>query len=299
MRNRLLPKLVVSTWSLAMITMGGGFFGQLLGPDMAQAAELGADCVSCHEQPVASFKASYHAKIWQGKNDCQSCHEATDKHANDPSKQNVTSFNRGGGRSAEELSQKCLGCHKKSAHMALWDMGAHKKNDVTCTACHDIHSPRSTVKQPTVCFGCHKDKRSDANKMSHHPVIEGKVKCSDCHNTHGTQTKGMLTAESVTQLCYKCHTDKRGPFIWEHPPVAEDCTICHTPHGSRHETLLAEKVTNLCQNCHDNSSHHDDAYDADAGFGGSASSNRFRGRACLECHKAIHGTNNFRRALSR
>jgi DmsE family decaheme c-type cytochrome len=135
--------------------------------------------------------------------------------------------------------------------------------------------------------------------MSHHPVIEGKVKCSDCHNTHGTQTKGMLTAESVTQLCYKCHTDKRGPFIWEHPPVAEDCTICHTPHGSRHETLLAEKVTNLCQNCHDNSSHHDDAYDADAGFGGSASSNRFRGRACLECHKAIHGTNNFRRALSR
>lgn len=299
MRNRLLPKFVVSAWSLAMITMGGGLAGQILAPGPAQAAELGAACVSCHEKPVASFKASYHAKIWQGQNDCQSCHATTDKHPDDPSRKNVISFGKGGGRSAEELSQKCLGCHRKSAHMSLWDMGAHKKNEVTCTACHDIHAPRSTVKQPTVCFGCHKDVRSDVNKISHHPIIEGKVKCSDCHNTHGTLTKHLINAESVVQLCYKCHTDKRGPFVWEHPPVAENCAICHTPHGSRHETLLAEKVTNLCQNCHDDTSHHATAYDAQTGFGGANSSNRFRARACLECHKAIHGSANFRRALSR
>lgn len=298
MRNKLLPKLVVSTWSLAMIAMGGGLLGQFLAPDLAQAAELGAACVSCHEKPVASFKSSYHAKIWQGKNDCQSCHGATDKHTSDPSKQSVVSFGKGGGRSADELSKMCLGCHKKAAHLAMWDMGAHKKNDVNCAACHDIHSPRAAVKQPTVCFSCHKDVRSDANKISHHPIIEGKVKCSDCHNTHGSQAKHMINAESNNQLCYKCHADKRGPYAWEHQPVSEDCMICHTPHGSRHETLLVEKIVNLCQDCHDvPTSTHVGGLNVAANMFQSAqtSSRRVTARGCIECHHAIHGSSNLAR----
>lgn len=299
MRNRLLPKFVVSAWSLAMITMGGGHF---LAPDLAKAADLGAACVSCHEKPVANFKASFHAKIWQGKNDCQSCHGATDKHTSDPSKQTVISFNKGGGRTAEELSKQCLNCHKKSEHLALWDMGEHKKNDVTCVACHNIHSVRSTVRQTEVCFNCHKDTRSDANKMTHHPIIEGKVKCSDCHNPHGSQSKHMIKAESTNQLCYKCHADKRGPFIWEHPPVSEDCLICHSAHGSRHESLLVDKTANLCQNCHSIlSATHEGAVNTAANQTPSSTTGfrRLNARGCIECHHAIHGSSNFKRSFTR
>ena len=41
-----------------------------------------------------------------------------------------------------------------------------------------------------------------------------------------------LKAASVNEQCYTCHTEKRGPFLWEHAPVRESCLNCHTPHGS-------------------------------------------------------------------
>ncbi|MDD3815101.1 MAG: DmsE family decaheme c-type cytochrome [Desulfocapsaceae bacterium] len=292
-------------WSncCAMLLLGGSLLGLYAPPSVfAAEAERGTSCLSCHEQAVLSFNASFHSKIWKGENDCQACHGSTDQHIGDQSKTTIISFSKNGGRTAEELNKQCLGCHTQSANLALWDMGAHKKNDVACISCHDIHQPRSTVKQPDVCFSCHKDIRSDANKISHHPIIEGKVKCSDCHNTHGTQAKHMLNAENTNQLCYKCHADKRGPNIWEHPPVEENCLICHSPHGSRHESLLVEKVVNLCQDCHDDSSHHGAAYDTSTAFAGSAAvsvKDRFVARACLECHHDIHGSASFRRSLSR
>ncbi|MFQ6758717.1 DmsE family decaheme c-type cytochrome [Desulfovibrionaceae bacterium CB1MN] len=290
-RNRLLPKVVVSAWSLALITMGGGLIGHFLAPNAAQAAELGAACVDCHEKPVASFKASYHARIWQGKNDCQSCHGATDKHVNDPSKETILSFDKSGGRTAADLSKQCLNCHASSSpHLALWEMGAHKRNDVTCVSCHDIHTGKAAVAQPNICYTCHKDVKMAAGKQSHHPINEGKIKCSDCHNTHGTQSHGMIKEDNVNQLCYKCHADKRGPFMWEHPPVEENCATCHDPHGSRHGKLLTEKIPNLCQDCHDWSRHPGTPYDNTNGIAGTSPSSRMFARSCLNCHNQIHGS---------
>ena len=49
----------------------------------------------------------------------------------------------------------------------------------------------------------------------------------------------LLKQRSTNSTCYACHADKRGPFLWEHPPVAEDCTACHRPHGSIHPGMLA------------------------------------------------------------
>ena len=59
-----------------------------------------------------------------------------------------------------------------------------------------------------------------------------------------------LKAESVAETCFQCHSEKAGPFRQEHPPVAEDCTICHTPHGSINDKLLKQSEPYLCLSCH-------------------------------------------------
>ena len=92
-------------------------------------------------------------------------------------------------------------------------------------------------------------------KNSHHPIREGKITCADCHNPHGTQTAKMIRGASVNEQCYTCHTEKRGPFLWEHAPVRESCLNCHTPHGSNHLKLQKTSVPYLCQQCHSNTRH--------------------------------------------
>ncbi|MFH1626481.1 MAG: DmsE family decaheme c-type cytochrome [Pseudomonadota bacterium] len=268
-----------------------------------KTGDTGANvCADCHEETYKSYVMSRHgvtadARTPAAKQGCESCHGPTDKHVDDPSKQSIISFSKDGGRAAEELSKQCLGCHSNSSHLAQWDMSQHSRNDVTCGNCHTVHAPRAraAVKQPLVCFECHKSIQVDVRKQSHHPIMEGKVSCSSCHNPHGELSRAMIKAENTNQLCYQCHADKRGPYVWQHLPVEENCATCHTPHGSRYDKLLTQRLTNLCQDCHANSGHHDNPYDATGAFIGSSPSSRFYARSCLNCHSMIHGSSYFQR----
>ncbi|MCB2183272.1 MAG: DmsE family decaheme c-type cytochrome [Desulfobulbaceae bacterium] len=266
---------------------------------VSPAMEVQADsiaCADCHEKITADFQDSYHGRAWTGKkHSCQSCHGDTARHLDDPSQESILSFGEKSRQTADELNKMCLGCHESSSHISLWDMSKHNSNDLACINCHDIHTRKSEVAQPKVCFNCHSSVRMDAGKISHHPIVEGKIECSDCHNTHGSLSHGMLVEDDINQLCYRCHAEKRGPFVWEHPPVEEDCSICHAPHGSRHENLMKEKVSNLCQDCHNANLHSGRAYDGDAGFAatGRAGNIGFIARSCLNCHGNIHGSTHF------
>ena len=82
------------------------------------------------------------------------------------------------------------------------------------------------------------------------PLLEGKLSCTDCHNPHGSTTSPLLKADSVNEVCYSCHAEKRGPFLFEHSPVRESCLNCHSPHGSDFEALLNVPRPMLCQQCH-------------------------------------------------
>jgi DmsE family decaheme c-type cytochrome len=133
--------------------------------------------------------------------------------------------------------------------------------------------------------------------------------CSSCHDTmsaFGVEpvssyagsgragTDKMLRADSVNELCYKCHAEKRGPFMWEHIPVMENCLICHNAHGSNHSKLLIQKVPLLCQDCHGiEGGHESRPYTNLHSFPGTATAgkNRFFARSCLNCHTNIHGSN--------
>jgi DmsE family decaheme c-type cytochrome len=92
----------------------------------------------------------------------------------------------------------------------------------------------------------------------------------------------------ISEACTGCHTEKRGPFLWEHGPVRQNCTTCHDPHGSNNDRLLVAKLPMLCQRCHVASRHPATIYD---GTQLATKSNRLIGRGCVNCHSQIHGSN--------
>ncbi len=273
-------------------------------------------CKGCHEKYVETYAKTKHGQSGNSKGpDCQSCHGDATEH-----------IKAGGGKgvggifgfndkkvSADKKSGVCLTCHDSNRHLTFWDSGKHKKNDVACSSCHLLHAtpgagssialktpnpsigPQQTTQRTLeyeTCTACHKQIRSQLTKPSHHPIIEGRVKCTDCHNPHGALSHAMIKSESVPALCLSCHAEKRGPFMWEHPPVEENCLTCHNSHGSNHNRLLAEKAPNVCQDCHDAGRHPGTVYGGEAGWGGPlAPSTRLIARGCLNCHYQIHGSN--------
>ena len=115
--------------------------------------------------------------------------------------------------------------------------------------------------------------------------------CSTCHNVHGsTNVRLLKSGTTVDESCQSCHTDKRGPYLWEHAPVAESCVTCHEPHGSNNDRMLVAKMPFLCQRCHVTSRHPTVPYE---GFqlNFSQNGNKMYARACTNCHTMVHGSN--------
>ena len=304
MHHRLAAKLVTAcALSLAFLWSA---------PASAQAEPV---CNKCHEESNDSIKSTAHG----AKNDadgkaCQSCHGDAKEHVASRGKKPVVGDKQAKARTPDEKSAACLSCHAGNRQLAFWESGKHAKNDVACSSCHNIHGklknpqpqPYTTTArtiEADTCGTCHKQVRNATMKPSHHPILEGKVKCSDCHNVHGALTQAMVKHETVNQQCFSCHADKRGPYMFGHPPVEENCLSCHTPHGSSHNKLLNEKVPNLCQDCHVQGRHPTAFYGQNQAWinssgqpnnntsGTTAASSRFVSRACLNCHNSIHGSN--------
>ena len=151
------------------------------------------------------------------------------------------------------------------------------------------HSPRAHLAKETeieTCASCHLQKRATTMRSSHMPLREGKMTCTSCHNPHGSVTPALLRENSLNDNCYRCHTEKRGPFLWQHAPVIESCANCHDPHGSNHEKMLKVAKPRLCQQCHIESRHPTSPYGRDPG-----SAKFVMSGPCVNCHVNIHGSN--------
>ena len=265
-------------------------------------------CKGCHEARYNDFVKAIHGKKAirynpANQEGCESCHGPGAEHAEKGGGKGVAIFAFGKKESSSSKDSKCLGCHEDMKGVVNWNMSIHKTAGISCVQCHSIHMAKVekdllTEKEPSLCFNCHRNIRAQFNKQSHHPVQEefvGRqaVRCSSCHNPMGTPNiKAMITADSVNDLCYKCHAEKRGPYAFEHPPVPENCLICHEIHGSNHGKLLVRKVPYLCSSCHSTEGHPTRPYNNLHGFGGPATQakNRFFARSCLNCHGNIHGS---------
>lgn len=248
-----------------------------------QADFVGMDtCASCHEDTVAAFKKTPHAASEQG---CESCHGGGKAHVDGEG--DKSKIRRLKDLSASDASGVCQTCHNK-AGQKHWAGSTHDSRSVSCVDCHNPHPkgavPKALLSKPQIalCTNCHLQKKAQLMRSGHMPLREGKLECSSCHNPHGTPNDKMLLQTSVQQNCYSCHAEKRGPFLWEHPPVRENCVNCHDAHGSINDKLLKVKMPLLCQQCHQTSSHPGPAYPAMSRYAFN--------QGCLHCHPTIHGS---------
>jgi DmsE family decaheme c-type cytochrome len=270
--------------------------------------ERGADtCIKCHDEdskfPVLSIFKTKHARPADprtpfAKLQCETCHGPGARHAEEvPEGQKqgpIINFGRKSSLPVEKQNQICLGCHETQSRIA-WRGSPHGGNEVACVSCHRIHATHDAVRvmaeQPDVCFTCHKRQRADFDKPSVHPVRFAQMACSSCHQVHSSMAAKLLIKPTLNETCYTCHAEKRGPFLWEHAPVAENCTNCHAPHGSIHPTLLVKRAPLLCQQCHSRLGHPSVARTGAGLPGGGNPSGFLLAESCLNCHSQIHGSN--------
>jgi DmsE family decaheme c-type cytochrome len=275
-----------------------------------------SECMTCHEDNLGHIKNTPMGKriLEEPRTDleklgCEACHGPAKAHAESggETKAGMVLFGKNPS-SAEARNAACLQCHDKGNQISF-ESGRHAERNVACSSCHSAHDPKSAKGQlkakteTETCFACHKTQRAQSQRTSHHPVREGKMSCTSCHNPHEGNRPKMLKTETVNELCYTCHAEKRGPFLFEHAPVMEDCATCHEPHGSNHDRMVKQKLPTLCWNCHLTGSGHFGSGDnlstekgvsvapAGAPSGFPTVNSRFIGRSCAKCHANIHGSN--------
>jgi DmsE family decaheme c-type cytochrome len=265
---------------------------------VGDAYMVGSDkCATCHADSTAEFSKTLMGRLnkttRKGQFECENCHGPGSAHVAAGGGRGVGGMNGFHPQTAEEIERDnsiCLTCHEKGNRTA-WHGSVHETRGLACSSCHSVMrnvTPKHNLSKTTtqeVCFQCHKLQQAQIQRSSHMPINEGKLTCTDCHSPHGSKygTEAMLNAPSINDNCYKCHAEKRGPMLWEHAPVRENCLNCHEAHGSNHEYLLKVTRPRLCAECHAF------AHGGQAGFG--PTGNYTVGHSCQNCHTLIHGSN--------
>ncbi len=270
----------------------------------------GADtCLSCHndERMLVIFRTPHGQRADpqspMAQLQCETCHGPGGEHSGRRSTQTthqpVTRFGSQATTPVKEQNAVCMKCHTGDVSLA-WEGSMHERNDTACASCHSVHTKTDPVGlqsgQAEVCFKCHQQQRIDSLKPSAHPVrAERHVRiaamvCTNCHNPHASANAGLLKRNTLNELCVSCHAGFRGPFLFDHAPVSEDCSLCHQPHGSIHPALLTRRPPLLCQSCHSQRGHPSISY-SDNSLAGRRPSAMVLARGCMNCHTQIHGSN--------
>lgn len=251
-------------------------------------------CATCHEEVSKNFGANPHSALAErhGKAGvtCEGCHGPGKAHVEGGG--DVTKIFNPAKATPKQVDENCLTCHQ--GNHANFQRTAHGEANVSCIGCHSIHTGEDKeqllkVAQPNLCFQCHTDTKPQFNMPFHHKVQEGLVKCSDCHDPHGTFNKKNLRSSSQQDLvCTKCHMEKGGPFAYEHPVVkTEGCVACHFPHGGPNPRLLNRATVNtICLQCHSPSTNFSTSNPI-----GPAHNQATQYQSCTICHASVHGSN--------
>lgn len=280
-------------------------------PSGADGDYVGSEtCITCHQDQEHRFKNTIMGKVMLGNprtpleaRGCEACHGPGKAHVEaGGGKDSIPiRFGKDSKNSVAEQNATCLDCHSRGNHL-FWKGSPHESRGMACVNCHqvkqEVHVSVSSdarynapltenrgVKkaQPELCLQCHQMRRAQLQRSSHMPYREGKVTCTSCHNPHGSPNPKQLIQSTTNENCLSCHTERRGPFVWEHPPVMENCANCHEPHGTSNPQLLKTRMPRVCDSCHVATRHPTQAQPL-------GSIKNFS-RGCTNCHSAIHGSN--------
>jgi predicted CXXCH cytochrome family protein len=177
----------------------------------------------------------------------------------------------------------CESCHGPgSKHIALGDRGGLDKFII------------NPGRDPQACLQCHLEVQAEFHFPQHHPVLEEKMSCVQCHDPHGMdimKPAGGLAMARLNETCAQCHREQTRPFVYEHPALREGCTVCHNPHGSINAKMLTEPDANLCLRCHAQVPGPDASGRIFIGGRDHTTSLAFGSCWTAGCHTAVHGSN--------
>jgi DmsE family decaheme c-type cytochrome len=281
-------------------------------------------CAGCHQSAAESVSKTVHSGTYDempgaalknsSTSSCDGCHGSGKAHAeaeleaertdtkNPQAKKLIFNF-LAKDTTPEMINQRCLTCHANGPAHINSPNSFHRLNDVSCISCHSPHhatiSEKLLIKdQPALCYGCHLQQRAQFNMPFRHRVNDGLIKCTDCHDQHGTAgawesdhlVRQVRTSDSGDYRCFKCHADKQGPFVFAHAAVkVEGCATCHLPHGGANPHMLKYSNVNLlCLQCHTAAAF---GHTSGTGFPVMDAQNSTQQQACTLCHVKIHGSN--------
>ena len=222
-------------------------------------------CKTCHEEIFNNLQKTPHFAIETGarrgwaQKSCESCHGPGAKHAESASAEEIRNPVK---LIPGEVNRICLGCHLNQSTPVGRIASGHAKNEVACITCHSVHGTggaklviHNKSEINATCAGCHLSQWTAFNRPYKHRLPEGAMSCVDCHNPHASFRADSMRASFGNEPgCLQCHSDKRGPFVFEHPVVRiEGCSACHEPHGSANPRMLVRHEQRLvCLECHAN-----------------------------------------------
>ena len=217
---------------------------------------------------------------------CADCHSTNlKKNYNPQTKKFNTTY--------DVINVSCESCHGPASEHLIWAKGSkagsngfafhiNKKNELeTCAKCHSRRAPLDDDFQPGDKFSDHYKnvKLSEAHYFSdgkikdevyvYNSFLQSKmyaegVSCSDCHNPHSLERKGV-----GEQVCYQCHTPDKYTLSshTKHKvgSTGANCIDCHMPsriymgvderndHSfrlPRPDLSVGSDTPNACNNCH-------------------------------------------------
>lgn len=246
-------------------------------------------CFDCHDIMAEDHKVNPHSSIdtkniaaeYNAEYSCAVCHLEWENHLEEGGgTDTILGFNNTELPSIK--NQQCLQCHSRSH--PRFSASPHGQSSLDCTACHIIHAPipnQTLLKtEPSqACYGCHNDVLAQFQLNERHRLQEGILSCTSCHDPHEPSARERLGGFKH-QACLQCHTDKGGPFLYEHGASRiEGCTACHEVHGSPNRHMLThQSISDLCFSCHTFAPAWHSRFTHDT-------SN------CTTCHSSIHGSN--------
>lgn len=261
-------------WRPYMVANGTDWWAPLYPPDNMKRP-TSALCDGCH-----SVNFDIHTKkVTEWNVGCERCHGPGSDHAAHPARTNIHNPARMEPIAANDV---CIQCHSQGRPLTnpiegkyydwpvgyepgkklqdFWALEEHKLGETSFT-----HFPDGTA---------HKN-RMQGNDFVQSVMYTRGIKCSSCHDVHGTENESQLL-KPASDMCLECHGpgSPNGPHtstIQDHTHHAassagSDCVGCHMP---KIETTIADvtvhahtfkfigpeetkqyKIPNACNTCH-------------------------------------------------